>query len=85
MLLQSPAARAVAGDPAILAGSTTDTRSSAAGSRLVTDARPDLASLRIDKDARDSSPGWWFWLSLVLLLAAEVLGGMFTRRPEDSP
>ena len=36
----------------------------------MTDARPDLASLRIDKDARDSSPGWWFWLSLVLLLAA---------------
>jgi len=35
----------------------------------VTESKPDLASLRIDRKARDGGgAGWWFWLSLVLLV-----------------
>ena len=37
----------------------------------VTDSKPDLAGLRIDRAARDDrGPGWWFWLSVVLLVVA---------------
>jgi len=36
----------------------------------VTESKPDLASLRIDRTARDGGPGWWFWVSLALLVVA---------------
>ncbi len=37
----------------------------------MSDTKPDLAALRIDRAARtDRGPGWWFWVSLVVLAAA---------------
>ena len=37
----------------------------------MTESKPDLASLRIDRAARGGGgPGWWFWVSLILLVAA---------------
>ena len=37
----------------------------------MSDTRPDLSALRIDKSAKGSSgPGWWFWVSVVAIVAA---------------
>jgi len=37
----------------------------------VSESKPDLASLRIDRSSHHGpGPGWWFWVSLVLLVAA---------------
>jgi len=37
----------------------------------VSESKPDLASLRIDRSSHHGpGPGWWFWVSLVLLMAA---------------
>lgn len=36
----------------------------------VSDVKPDLAELRIDRSVRVSGPGWWFWASVVLLIVA---------------
>jgi RND family efflux transporter MFP subunit len=42
----------------------------------MTDPKPDLASLRIDRAARDGRrPGWWFWASLVILVAVGASAG----------
>ena len=37
----------------------------------MSDARPDLSALRIDKSVKGSSgPGWWFWVSAVVIVGA---------------
>ena len=37
----------------------------------------NLESLRIDHDARHRGPGWWFWVSLALIVAAVTGGGVW--------
>jgi RND family efflux transporter MFP subunit len=40
----------------------------------VSDTRPDLSALRIDKSAKGSSgPGWWFWTSVAVIVVAAAL------------
>ena len=36
-----------------------------------------LESLRIDHDERHRGPGWWFWVSLALMVAAVTGGGLW--------
>ncbi len=39
--------------------------------RVVSEPKPDLSALRIDRSARaGGGPGWWFWASLTLLVFA---------------
>ena len=37
----------------------------------------NLESLRIDHDVRHRGPGWWFWVSLALIVAALAGGGVW--------
>mgnify|MGYP001333105510 CR=1 FL=1 len=39
--------------------------------------KQNLESLRIDHDARTGRPGWWFWVSLVLIVLAAIGGGLW--------
>jgi RND family efflux transporter MFP subunit len=42
----------------------------------VTETKPDLSALRIDKAAKGSTgPGWWFWASVAVIAVAAALGG----------
>jgi HlyD family secretion protein len=42
----------------------------------VSEEKPDLAALRIDRASREPrGPGWWFWVSLVLVLGAAAGAG----------
>jgi len=44
----------------------------------VSDTKPDLASLRIDRTSRDGrGPGWWFWVSLLVIGVAAAGAGWF--------
>jgi len=48
----------------------------AAGARQVSEEKPDLAALRIDRASREQrGPGWWFWASLLLMLGAAAGAG----------
>ena len=44
----------------------------------MSDTKPDLASLRIDRTSRDGrGPGWWFWVSLLVIGVAAAGAGWF--------
>ena len=39
--------------------------------------KENLESLRIDHEARHRGPGWWFWVSLALIVVALAGGGLW--------
>jgi RND family efflux transporter MFP subunit len=53
----------------------------------VSEARPDLAGLRIEKSVkRATGPGWWFWVSVVVMVVAGALAAWwFVAGPAAKP
>ena len=51
--------------------------------RIVSEPKPDLSALRIDKSAKGfSGPGWWFWVSaVVIVVAAAFAAWWYLGRP----